>query len=70
MYAIDISPDLKQIQVRETILGVFLARIVIPFWHMVALKRRDFNEHYMGQISMTENQLGEMEIVEEVAEYV
>ena len=70
MYSVDLSPDLKQVQVRKTILGVFLARIDIPFWYMVELMRRDFNEHHMGKIPMTENQLGEMQMMEEVAEYV
>ena len=32
--------------------------------------RRDFNEHHMTQVPTTENQLGEMQLVEEMAEHV
>ena len=32
--------------------------------------QRDFNEHHMTQLSMTEKQLGEMQMMEEVAEHV
>ena len=32
--------------------------------------RRDFNEHHIKQVPMTENQLGEMHSMEEVAEHV
>ena len=47
MYSVEFSPDLVQIQVRETVSGVFLARMDIPIqvWHMVEVMRRDFNEH-------------------------
>ena len=31
---------------------------------------RDFNEHHITQVSPTENQLGEMQMMEEVAEHV
>ena len=30
--------------------------------------RRDYNEHHMTQVPMTENQFGEMQMMEEVAE--
>ena len=45
MYPVEISPDLVQIQVRETVSGVFLARMDIPIqvWHMLEVMRRDFN---------------------------
>ena len=41
-------PDLVQIQLRETVSGVFLTRMDIPIqvWHMVELMQRDFNEHH------------------------
>ena len=57
---------------RETVCGVFLARmdISIQVWHMVVVMRRDFNEHHITQVSPTENQLGEMQMMEEVAEHV
>ena len=32
--------------------------------------RKDCNEHHMTQVPMTENQLGEMQMMEEVAEDV
>ena len=32
--------------------------------------RRDFNEHQMTQLPMTENQLEEMQIMEEVSDHV
>ena len=32
--------------------------------------RRDFNEHHIKQVPKTENQLGEMQMMEEVAEHI
>ena len=37
---------------------------------MVEVMRRDFNEHHMTQEPMTENQLGELQMMEEVAEHL
>ena len=70
MISVELSADLVQIQVRETVCGVFLARMDIPnqVWHMVEVMRRDFNEHHITQVAPTENQLGEM--LEEVADHV
>ena len=67
MYSVEFSPDLVQIQVRETVSGVFLARMDIPIqvWHMVEVMQRDFNEHHMTQVPMTENQLEEMQLMED-----
>ena len=61
MYSVEFLPDLVQIQVRETVFGVFLARMDIPIqvWLLVEVMRRDFNEHNMTQVPLTENQLGE-----------
>ena len=72
VYSVEFSPDLVQIQVRETVSGVFLARMDIPIqvWHMVEVMRRDFNEHHMTQVPMTENQLEEMQMMEEVSDHV
>ena len=72
MYSVEFSPDLVQIQVRETVSGVFLARMDIPIqvWHMVEVMRRDFNEHHMMQVPITENQVGTMQMMEEVSEHV
>ena len=72
MFSAEFSADLVQIQVRETVCGVFLARMDIPIevWHMVEMMRRDFNEHHITQVPPTENQLGEMQMMEEVAEHV
>ena len=69
MYYLGSSPDLVQIQVRET--GVFLERMDIPIqvWHMEVM-RKDFNEHHTTQVPMTENQLGEMQMMDQVAEHV
>ena len=72
MYSLELSPDLVQIQVRETVSGVFLARMDIPIqvWHMVEVMRTDFNEQHMMQIPITENQLGTMQMMEEVSDHV
>ena len=69
MYYLGFLPDLVQIHVRET--GVFLERMDIPIqvWHMEVM-RKDFNEHHTMQVPMTENQLGEMQMMEQVAEHV
>ena len=72
MYSVEFSPDLVQIQVRETVSGVFLARVDIPIqvWHMVEMMQKDFSEHHMMQVPITENQLGTMQMMEEVSEHV
>ena len=72
MYSVELSPDLVEIQVRKTVSGVFLARMDIPIqvWHMVEVMRRDFSEHHMMQVPITENQLGTMQMMEEVSERV
>ena len=72
MYSVEFSPDLVQIKVRETLFGVFLARMDIPIqvWHMVYVMQRDFSEHHMMQVPITENQLGAIQMIEEVAEQV
>ena len=44
--------------------------IPIQVWHMVEVMRRDFNNYHMMQVPMTENQLGEMQLNEEVAEHM
>ena len=56
MFSVEFSPDLVQIQVRETVSGVFLTRRDIPIqaWHMMEVMRRDFNDHHMSQVLMTE----------------
>ena len=71
-YSGELSPDLVQIQVRQTVSGVFLAQMDIPIqvWHMVEVMRRDFNEHHMTQLTITENQLGSMQKLEEASEDV
>ena len=72
IYSVEFSPNLVQIQVRETVSGVFLARMDIPIqvWHMVEVMRRDFNEHHMMQVPITENQLGTMQMMGEVSDHV
>ena len=72
MYSVEFSPDLVQIQVRETVSGVFLAQMDIPIQlrHMVEVMPRDFNEHHMMQVPITENQLGTMQMTEEVSDHV
>ena len=72
MYSVEFSPDLVQIQVRETVSGVFLARMDIPIqvWHMVEVMRWDFNEHHMMQVPITENQLGTMQMMGEDSDHV
>ena len=70
MYSIEFRPDLLQIQGRETISGVFLARmdILIQLWHMVEVMQRDFNEPCKMKVPITENQLGTMQMMEEVTQ--
>ena len=72
MHSVELSPDLGQTQERETVSEVFLARMHdrIQVWHMVEMMRRDFNEHHMTQVPITENQLGTMRMMEDVSEHV
>ena len=44
--------------------------IPIQVWHMVEVMRRDFNEHHVTQVPMTENQLEEMQMMEEISDHV
>ena len=37
---------------------------------MVEVMRRDFNEHHMTQVPVTENQLGTKQMMDEVSEHV
>ena len=69
IYSLEISPDLVQIQVRETVSGVFMARMDIPIqvWHMLEVMRSDFSERHMMQVPITENQLETMQMMEEVS---
>ena len=43
--------------------------IPIQVWHLVEMMHRDFNEHHITQVTMTENFFGEMQMMEEVAEH-
>ena len=72
MFSVEFSADLVQIQVRETVCGVFLARMDIPIqvWHMVEMICRDFNVHHITHVPPTENHFGEMQMMEEVAGHV
>ena len=72
MYSVEFSPDLAQFQVRETVSGVFLARMDIPIqvWNMVEVVRTYFNEHHLIHVPITENQLGTMQMMEELSENV
>ena len=72
LYSVEFWPDLVLYQVRETVSGVFLARMDIPIqvWHMVEVMRRDFIEHHVMQVPITEIQLGSMQMMEEVSEHV
>ena len=67
MFSVEFSADLVEIQVRETVFGVFLAQMDIPtqVWHMVEVMRMDFNENHITQVSKTENQLEIMQMMEE-----
>ena len=44
--------------------------IPIQVWHMLEVMQRDFNEHHMTQVPITENQLGAMQMLEEVSDQV
>ena len=72
MFSVEFLLDLIQIQVPETVSGVFLARMDIPIqvWLMVEVMRRDFKEHHMTQVPITENQLGTLQMMEEVFAHV
>ena len=73
MFSVEISADLVQIQVRETVCGVFLARMDIPIqvWHMDGgSDAKGFQRTSYHAGIPTENQLGEMQMMEEVAEHV
>ena len=72
LYSVEFSPDLVQNQVRETVSRIFLARMDIPIqvWHMVEVMRRDFNEHHIMQVPITENQLGTMQMMGEYPDHV
>ena len=37
---------------------------------MVKVMQRNFNEHHMTPVPLTKNQLGEMQMMEEMAEHV
>ena len=72
MYSVEFLPDLVHYQVRETVSGVFLVRMDIPIqvWHMVEEMRRDFNDNHMMQVPNTENQLGTLQVMEELSDQV
>ena len=72
MYSVEFSPDLVEIQLRETVSGAFLTQMDVPIqvWHMVEVMRRDFHEHHMTQVPMTENHFKEMQMMEKVSEHV
>ena len=72
MYSVEFSPDLVQIQVRQTVSENFLARmdISIHVWHMVEVMQKGFNEHHVTQVPTTDNQLGSMQMMEEVSDHV
>ena len=64
MYSVEFSPDIVQMQVRKTSSGIFQAQMDIPIqvWYVVEVLRRDFNDHHMMQVPMTENHFGEMQM--------
>ena len=72
MYSVEFSLFLVEIQAREAVSGVFPARMDIPIqvWPLVEVIRRDFNEHHMTHVPMAENQLGELQMMEEVSDHV
>ena len=72
MFSVEFSADLVQFHVRETICGVFLARIDIPIqvWHILEVMCSGFNEHHITQVRPTESHFGETQMMEEVAEHV
>ena len=64
--------DLVQIQVRETVSGVFLARMDIPIQvcHIVEVMRNDFDELSMTQVPIKEKQLRTIDMMVEKSEHV
>ena len=66
MFSVEFSAYLVEIQVRETVFRVFLARMDIPtqVWHMVEVMLMNFNENHITQVPKTENQLEEMQMID------
>ena len=64
--SIEIFPDVVQVQKREKVFGMFLARMDIPtkVWHMADVMQRDVNEHNMIQVPITGNPHGSMQTME------
>ena len=56
MYSVEFSPNLEQFQMRGTVSGVFLVRMdsSIQVWHIVEVMLRDFKQHHITQIPVTE----------------
>ena len=72
MYSVELLPDLVQMKVRQTVSEVFLAPMGIPIhvWPMVEVLRRDFIEHRILHVPITENQFGTMGMMSQIAEQV
>ena len=60
------------IKVRDSVSGIFLAQMDVPIqvWHMIEIMRNNFNEQHMYQAPITENQLGTMRMMSQIAEQV
>ena len=58
MCSVEFLSDLVQIQVSEIVLQI------------LEVRQCAFNEHHMLQLPITENQLGSMQMTEEVSEHV
>ena len=44
--------------------------IPIQVWHMEEVMLRDFTEHHVTQVPITENQLGTMQMIEDVSDHM
>ena len=44
--------------------------VKIQVWHMIEIMRRDFSEHHQMLLTITENQIGMMERMSEIADQV
>ena len=70
MYSVDFSPDLVQIQVRETVSEFFWHEWTSESMIYGGSDAKGLQKHHITQVPMTEKQLEEMQMMEEVAEHV
>ena len=70
MYSVHFSPDLVQLQVRETVSEFFWHEWTSESMIYGGSDAKGLQKHQITQVPMTEKQLEEMQMMEEVAEHV